>query len=64
MALHDHARGKLGQRALQRLQANENYDDLVLLNACDRGGRRPRVEVPTLDTVLDELRELSDLGGE
>jgi len=64
MEMHAQAKGTLGQRALQRLQANESYDDLVLLDQCDRRGRQRKIEVPTLDEVLQELRDLSDLGGE
>jgi hypothetical protein len=55
-ALHD---GTIGLRARHRLEADENYDDLVLLGECDRGGRQRGVEASDLDEVIEYLRELA-----
>ena len=53
--LHD---GTIGSRARRRLKENENYDDLVLLNECDRGGRCVGVEATELEDALDYIREI------
>lgn len=50
--------GTLGQRARRRLQANESFEELLLLAQCDRAGRQPGVQVPDLDEVLAYLRDL------
>jgi hypothetical protein len=55
-AIHD---GTIGMRARHRLEADENYDDLVLLGECDRAGRQRGVETSDLDEALEYLRELS-----
>lgn len=55
-ALHD---GTLGARARRRLEAHEDYDDLMLLCECDRGGRQCGVDVPDVEEALEHLRELS-----
>ena len=52
--------GTLGARARSRLQAHEDYDDLMLLADCDRRGRVPGAPVPELDEVFEYLRELAD----
>ena len=51
--------GKLGARARHRLEANENFEELMLLSACDRRGREKGVEVPELEAALESLRELA-----
>jgi predicted HD phosphohydrolase len=51
--------GKLGARARHRLEASEDYEDLLLLCDCDRAGRQSGVEAPELEEALDYLRELS-----
>ncbi len=55
--IHD---GTIGQRARRRLSASEDYDDLLLLAACDREGRAPGAAVPDLDEALDYLRDLEE----
>jgi predicted nucleotidyltransferase len=55
--------GSIGVRAHRRLQASENYDDLLLLSDCDRAGRETGVLVPDIDEVLDYLRELALMCG-
>ena len=63
MEAHGLLDGTLGARARRRLQASENYDELLLLARCDRDGRVPGVQVPDLDEALDDLRELSRICG-
>ena len=60
-ALHD---GMLGARARRRLEASENFDDLILLGKCDRLGRQRGVESSDLDEALEYLRELARTCGE
>ena len=36
---------------LRRLRANESYDELLTLAACDEGGRQVGVQVPDVDEV-------------
>lgn len=55
-ALHE---GSIGVRARRRLEASENYEELVLLSRCDRQGRVAGGAAPDLDDALDYLRELS-----
>lgn len=61
MDAHALRQGTIGARARRRLTANENYDDLMLLEECDDAGRQPGVEVPDLDDALEAIRELSRL---
>ena len=56
--IHDRT---IGARALRRLQANENFDDLVLLGECDRGGRKCGVEVTDVDEALDYIRSIDTM---
>lgn len=55
-ALHD---GTIGARARRRLQQSDDYEELVLLGECDRGGRVPGVEVPDVDEALEQIRDLA-----
>ncbi|MBX3414442.1 MAG: HD domain-containing protein [Pirellulales bacterium] len=56
--------GKLGARSRRRLEADESFEELMLLARCDREGRRRKVEVPELDEAIDYLRELAEICGE
>jgi hypothetical protein len=58
MLAHQLADGALGRRAHRRLRDSEHYDDLVLLEQCDRHGRSPGVETCDLDDALDYIRDL------
>jgi hypothetical protein len=58
MLAHQAVEGTLGRRAHRRLRDSEHFDDLMLLERCDRGGRRPGVEAPELDDALDYIRDL------
>ncbi len=53
--------GTIGARARRRLAASENYEELLLLAACDRDGRLPGMVVPDVDEALDAIHELARL---
>jgi len=53
----------IGHRAHQRLRESPDYDELLLLGKCDRGGRVCGAIVPEVDDALDELRELARMYG-
>lgn len=59
MEAHKIADGTIGSRARRRLQQHADYEDLLLLNECDRGGRIPGGEAPELDDALELIKELS-----
>ncbi|WP_010584541.1 HD domain-containing protein [Schlesneria paludicola] len=59
MAVHQIRDRSIGHRAFARLRASPDYDDLLLLGECDRGGRVCGAVVPDVDDALDELRELA-----
>ncbi|HEY1067174.1 MAG TPA: tRNA adenylyltransferase [Pirellulales bacterium] len=52
--------GRLGARAVKRLEASPDFDDLVLLAECDRRGRRKGGKAPDLDDALEFIRDLDD----
>ncbi len=54
--IHDQT---IGHRAHQRLKESPDYEDLILLNQCDRGGRVRGVRVPEVDEALDYIRDLA-----
>lgn len=56
--------GKLGHRLKTRLEASEDFDDLMLLQQCDANGRQRGVPVPTVDEALAALRETERENGE
>lgn len=56
--------GRIGVRARRRLEASEDYDDLVLLARCDRQGRQRGVQAPDLHEALQYIRELAEMYGE
>jgi len=51
--------GTLGFKARRRLEASDDYDDLMLLRDCDDAGRVPGATVGTVDEALQFLRDLS-----
>ena len=53
----------IGARARRRMEASENFDDLLLLSECDERGREPGVQVPDVDEALEYVRELSQMYG-
>lgn len=63
MEAHELADGTLGFRARQRLRESPDFDELMLLHQCDRGGRVPGMQVLELDDALDLLRDLAQMNG-
>jgi predicted nucleotidyltransferase len=59
MLAHQLRDGTLGARARRRLAEHEDYETLLLLGACDRGGRQRGVAASDLDEALDYVRELA-----
>ncbi len=59
MEAHLIADRTIGHRAHRRLKESPDYDELVLLGECDRAGRQAGVDVPDLDEVLDDIRDLA-----
>jgi HD domain len=51
--------GTIGSRARHRLEQSPDYEELVTLAHCDRGGRVPGVQVSEVEEVLDYIRELA-----
>jgi hypothetical protein len=64
MEAHEILDGTLGARAKRRLQADESYEELLLLGRCDRAGRQRGVVASELEEALDYVRELSLTFGE
>ena len=60
-SLHE---GTIGVRSRRRLQASEDYDDLVLLAQCNRAGRGIGVHVPDVPDALDSIRKVAEMCGE
>ena len=60
MLAHEIHERTIGARKSKRLRNHENYEDLLLLGRCDRGGRKCGVEVPELEEALDYVRDLSN----
>ncbi len=59
-----YGQGALGARLRRRLQAAEDFDELLLLARCDRGGRQVGMAVPDVQEALQYLRELAEMCGE
>jgi hypothetical protein len=54
----------IGVRARRRLEASEDFDDLMLLCRADRDGRQRGIVVPDIEEALDCIRALSEENGE
>jgi len=63
MEAHQLREGTLGTRARRRLAESEDYEELMLLNTCDKAGRQRNVAVTDVDDALDEVRELARMYG-
>ena len=50
--------GTLGFKARKKLEASEDFDDLMLLRDLDNSGRVSGVSVPTVDEALEFLKQL------
>ncbi len=57
---HFYRDGTLGMRARRRLEANPDFEDLLLLAECDKNGRRCGVPVPDVEHALEQIRAISD----
>ena len=64
MLAQEYQAGTLGQRQKVRLEASEDFEDLLLLRKLDTAGRVPGARVGTVDEALDYLRELAQQNGE
>jgi hypothetical protein len=51
--------GTLGARSRKRLQASPDFEDLMLLEECDRKGRMRGAAVPEIEDALLSVRELA-----
>ncbi|HYO24762.1 MAG TPA: HD domain-containing protein [Lacipirellulaceae bacterium] len=58
MLAHQLADRTLGQRAARRLRESEWFEDLMLLEGCDRSGRVAGVQAPELEEAIDYIRGL------
>ena len=56
--------GTLGARARKRLEASDNFEDLMLLCDCDRRGRAKGMAVPDVEEAIDLLRALAESNGD
>ncbi len=56
--------GTLGVRLRRRLEAAEDFDELMLLAACDRQGRAVGRDTPDVREALQYVRELAEMCGE
>ncbi len=54
--IHDRT---IGHRAHLRLKESPDYEELVMLGQCDRGGRIPGMQVCDLDEALEYIRDLA-----
>jgi hypothetical protein len=56
--------GTLGVRLRRRLEAAEDFDELVLLADCDRRGRLVGLKTPDVREALDYIRHLAEECGD
>ena len=56
--------GTLGVRLRRRLEAAADFDELMLLAACDRQGRAVGRETPDVPDALKYIRELAEMCGD
>jgi predicted nucleotidyltransferase len=63
MLAHQVADGSIGYRARQRLRESPDFEELMLLQKCDRDGRVRGLQVMDVDEALDFLRELARMNG-
>ncbi|QEL16528.1 HD domain-containing protein [Limnoglobus roseus] len=58
MLAHDYKANTLGAKGKRRLEAHEDFEDLLLLNECDVGGRVPGAMVGTVDEALGFIKDV------
>jgi predicted nucleotidyltransferase len=59
MLAQEYKAGTLGHRQRARLEASEDFEDLILLRELDDAGRERGAVVGTVDEAIEYLRELS-----
>jgi hypothetical protein len=59
MLAQEYKAGMLGHRQRTRLEASEDFEDLMLLRDLDDAGREPGAVVGTVDEAIEYLRELN-----
>ena len=57
---HAQRSGTLGIRAIRRLNAHDDHEELALLAECDREGRRPGLDVPEIEQAIERLIQLGE----
>jgi hypothetical protein len=57
MDAHLYRQGKLGARLRRLLESSPDFEDLLVLEECDSGGRVSGAPVGTVDEALDYIRE-------
>jgi hypothetical protein len=63
MHAHDYRKGTIGARLRRQLQSSPDFEDLLLLQECDAGGRVSGAIVGTVDEALEYLRQLERENG-
>src|SRR5262245_20588415 len=63
MDAHAYRAGTLGHRVRRQLEASEDFEDLLLLEECDDGGRVPGAAVCSVDEALSYLRQVERENG-
>lgn len=58
MLAHEYKANTLGAKAKRRLEDHEEFEDLLLLNECDVGGRVPGAVVGTVDEALGFVKDV------
>jgi hypothetical protein len=58
MLAHEYRANTLGAKAKRRLESHEDFEDLLLLNECDAGGRVPGAHVGTVEDALGFIKEV------
>jgi hypothetical protein len=58
MLAHDYKANTLGARGKKRLEEHTDFEDLLLLNECDVGGRVPGAYVGSVDDALGFIKEV------
>ena len=57
---HQYLDCTLGVRARRRLEADPNFEELLVLAECDKRGRQRGVAVPEIDQALQQIRDISE----
>ena len=60
MLAQEYKAGTLGQKVRKRLEASDDFEDLMLLRECDNAGRVPGVIVGSVDEALATIRQIGE----